>query len=212
MKQILLGALGMLALAAAIVLLAVAGGLPDFAADRPHSAVTHRLIEWAREQSIARRAAAVVVPADLAAATRIRRGAGNYDAMCASCHLAPGVAESEIAKGLYPAPPNFAKPAAGRELDPDDARRFWIIKHGIKGSGMSAWSKGGMQDPEIWDLVAFLKVLPQLSPEAYRREVAASGGHSHGGMAGHGDGSPRPQRERRQGGSATADAPSAHEH
>jgi len=47
---------------------------------------------------------------------------------------------------------------------------------------MPAWSKGGMEDEAIWDLAAFLKVLPTLSAADYRRQVDASPGHSHAGM------------------------------
>ena len=46
---------------------------------------------------------------------------------------------------------------------------------------MPAWSKSGMEDEAIWDLVAFLHVLPTLSTEKYRQIVAASDGHSHRG-------------------------------
>jgi ketosteroid isomerase-like protein len=38
-----------------------------------------------------------------------------------------------------------------------------------------------MEDPYIWDVVAFLRKLPELSAEQYQAEVAASGCHSHGG-------------------------------
>lgn len=184
MKKILSGALGMLGLGVAAMAALIQIGVLDFTADTPHSPVVHRFIEWAREQSIARRAADIAVPADLADAGRIRRGAGNYDAMCAGCHLAPGVEDSEIRKGLYPTPPNLAKPIV--DSSSTDARRFWIVKHGVKGSGMPAWSKGGMEDAAIWDLTAFLKVLPSLSPDEYRRQVEASEGHSHRGMDRHG--------------------------
>ncbi len=183
MKKILLGAVGTLGLGAAAAATLMQIGVLDFGADTPHSPVVHRLIDWAREQSIARRAADIAVPADLSDTTRIRRGAGNYDAMCAQCHLASGVEDSEIRKGLYPPPPNLAKPNADSSLA--DARRFWIVKHGVKASGMPAWSKGGMEDDAIWDLTAFLKVLPSLSPEEYRQGVEASDGHSHAGMDGH---------------------------
>ena len=183
MKKILLGAVGTLGLGAAAAAALIQIGILDFAADTPHSPVVHRLIEWAREQSIAHRATDIAVPADLSNTSRIRRGAGNYDAMCAECHLAPGIEDSESRKGLYPTPPNLAKPIA--DSNSTDARRFWIVKHGVKGSGMPAWSKGGMEDEAIWDLTAFLKILPSLSPEEYRRQVEASDGHSHGGMDGH---------------------------
>lgn len=50
---------------------------------------------------------------------------------------------------------------------------------------MPAWSKGGMEDEAIWDLAAFLQKMPLLSAPAYEQLVAASDGHSHGGVAGH---------------------------
>jgi mono/diheme cytochrome c family protein len=186
MKKILLGALGVLGLGAVTVIGLLQAGAIDMAADKPHSPAVHRLIEWAREQSIARRAADIVPPDDLSDAGRIRRGAGNYDAMCANCHLSPGIEDSEIRKGLYPTPPNLSKPANADHSDRTDALRFWIIKHGVKASGMPAWSKGGMEDEAIWDLTAFLKIMPDLSPEEYRLQVETSDGHTHGGLEEHG--------------------------
>jgi mono/diheme cytochrome c family protein len=186
MKKILLGALGVLGLGAVTVIGLLQAGAIDMAADTPHSPAVYRLIEWAREQSIIRRAADIVPPDDLPDAGRIRRGAGNYDAMCANCHLSPGIEDSEIRKGLYPIPPNLSKPANADDSDRTDARRFWIIKHGVKASGMPAWSKGGMEDEAIWDLTAFLKIMPSLSPEEYHRQVEPSNGHTHGGLEEHG--------------------------
>ncbi len=185
MKKILLGAFGVLGLGAVTVIGLLQAGAIDMAADKPHSPAVYRLIEWAREQSIARRAADIVPPTDLSDASRIRRSAGNYDAMCANCHLSPGIEDSEIRKGLYPTPPNLSKPTNTADSDRVDARRFWIIKHGVKASGMPAWSKGGMEDEAIWDLTAFLKILPNLSQKEYRRQVEASDGHTHGGQEEH---------------------------
>jgi mono/diheme cytochrome c family protein len=182
MKQILMGALGTLALAVVLAAGVFHAGLIDVAADTPHAPAVHRLIEWVRDRSIARRSADIVPPGDLADAARVRRGAGNYDAMCVGCHLAPGIADTEIRKGLYPVPPELADPAGFIDSARMDARRFWIIKHGIKASAMPAWGQGGMEDAAIWDLTAFLQVLPRLSPQEYRQEVAASEGHAHGGL------------------------------
>lgn len=208
MKRILLVALGFLGLSAVIATALLQFGILDFAADTPHSPAVHRLIEWARERSIARGTAAILPPADLSDAGRIRRGAGNYDAMCVNCHLGPGMEDSEIRKGLNPAPPNLSKPTEGPDSGSADARRFWIIKHGVKGSGMPAWSKGGMDDESIWDLTAFLKVMSALSPEAYRRQVHSSDGHSHAGMDGSGGArETKPDHEHRD--EAT---PHSHEH
>lgn len=188
MKKFLLGALSVLGLGTLMTSGAILTGVIDFAADNPHNPTVHRLIEWTREISIARSAANIEPPANLSDAERIRRGAGNYEAMCANCHLSPGVEDSEIRKGLYPIPPNLSKSEDEDEetkSDQEDALRFWVIKHGIKASGMPAWSKGGMSDEAIWDLTAFLKVMPSLSLEAYRQQIAASNGHSHEGLTGH---------------------------
>lgn len=182
MKQFLLGAASVIGLGAIAGFGYIQNGGLDFAADRTHSDGVTKLIAWAREQSITRQAKDIVPPENLASGERIRRGAGNYEAMCVGCHLSPGMENSEIRKGLYPVPPNLALADAVTNASEGDGRRFWIIKHGIKGSGMPAWAAGGMDDEAIWDLTAFIKVLPKLSANAYEGSVAASEGHSHGGM------------------------------
>ena len=62
---------------------------------------------------------------------------------------------------------------------------FWIVKHGIKSTGMPAWSDHS--DDEIWATVAFLENLPGLSEPDYARLVMQSvmqgGRHNHGGDA-----------------------------
>lgn len=157
-------------------------GVYDVGADAPHTRPVYAVLEYARERSIAVRAQTLTVPANLDDAERVRRGAGNYAAMCAGCHLSPGAGPSELARGLYPAPPNLSQ----REVDAASA--FWTIKHGIKASGMPAWG-GSMDDGHLWDLVAFLGRLPSLDAQGYRALVARSDGHSHGGgedVSGHG--------------------------
>ncbi len=163
----------------------LAFGVIDISADTPHNPEVYSIIEWVREHAIARGAADVLPPNDLSEAERIRRGAGNYDAMCSNCHLRPGVENTEIRQGLYPTPPNLGRVTETDDSVGPDARRFWIIKHGIKASGMPAWSNSGMEDEAIWDLVAFLKTLPSLSPESYGELVKPSKGHSHSGIGKH---------------------------
>jgi len=96
--------------------------------------------------------------------------------MCAGCHLKPGKTESDFTLGLYPAPPNLTLTGdrhghehAGDTDNDDEAikRQFWIIKHGIKASGMPAWGPGH-DDQRIWNMVAFLQRLPELSPQQYQ--------------------------------------------
>lgn len=168
------------ALLAVLSIILVAAGLVytgaiNVAADNPHFSPVHALLKTVRERSIAVRTRNIEVP-DLSDAELIRSGAGNYDAMCVACHLAPGSAATELSEGLNPAPPNLAD--ANRMRDP--ASDFWTIKHGIKATGMPAWGKR-MADPYIWGLVALLEQLPALTPVEYRALVAASNGHQHGG-------------------------------
>lgn len=183
MKKIM----GTLVVAFAVFATAVAGavyfGAISVAADEPHTEVVHGFLEAARNRSIAVRAESIEVP-NLNGADKVQAGSGNYDAMCASCHLKPGQSASELSKGLYPSPPNLTQTG----INGDPARTFWVIKHGIKASGMPAWGQS-MEDQYIWEMVAFLGELPSLSAEEYRTLVAASGGHSHGGgeTAPHGD-------------------------
>jgi hypothetical protein len=146
----------------------------------------HPSVAIQRDRSIAARAQGIEVRPDLGDPERARRGAGNYDAMCVGCHLAPGLDDTEIRKGLYPQPPNFAVPAAsGGAITTSAARQFWIIKHGIKMSAMPAWGEAGVDDATIWDIVALLPKLSSLSEDEYRDLVASSEGHSHAHGARH---------------------------
>jgi ketosteroid isomerase-like protein/mono/diheme cytochrome c family protein len=175
-RSLLILALGLVALLFAAGLF-VGSGVYNVGADATHTRPVYSLLQAARERSIAHHARSLAVP-PLADAALIRSGAGNYEAMCTGCHLAPGRGATELSKGLYPAPPNLS------QRKPDDpAHDFWVIKHGIKASGMPAWGKS-MDDRSIWGMVAFLQKMPTLDARAYQALVASSGGHSHGGGEG----------------------------
>ena len=163
----------LVAVAAALATGFLWSGLYDVGADDPHLPPVHAALATLRERSIAVRARDLVVP-DLSDPAMIRQGAGNYEAMCSGCHLAPGVASSELSRGLYPAPPAFARGALA-----SPARQFWVIRHGIKASAMPAWGKS-MDDKAIWSLVAFVQRLPSLDAAQYQAMVESSEGHSHG--------------------------------
>lgn len=160
----------------------IQSGAYNFAADDPHTPVVFSLLEHMRERSIDARVGDLKVPA-LGNQQRIVQGAGNYNAMCVQCHRSPGIGETELSKGLYPSPPNLSTESV------ETAYAFWVIKHGVKASGMPAWGKS-MSDDYIWNMVAFLQALPKLDEAHYRELVAQSGGHSHGGGETHGVGEP----------------------
>ncbi|WP_444575889.1 c-type cytochrome [Blastomonas fulva] len=137
-------------------------GLYNIAADAPHSRMTYSVMETFREQSIAARSGSIAVPTDLAAPARIASGAGLYTEMCSGCHLAPGMEKTEMSQGLYPQAPILFKGS-----DRSASEQFWIIKHGIKMTAMPAWGKTH-DDRLIWDMVAFVRKLPGLSPAQYQ--------------------------------------------
>lgn len=140
-------------------------GAYNIAADIPHTQPVFWLMQTVRDRSIAVRAKDIVVPGDLDDEKRVATGAGQYAEMCANCHLAPGMKRNEISRGLYPRAPELR-----RGSDRTPAEQFWIVKHGVKMTGMPAW--GVTHGDEIlWDVVAFLRKLPKLSAEEYQALV-----------------------------------------
>lgn len=179
MRKLFYGGIGLVLLGAAGITAFLWSGLYNMAADDEHWPPVYKALELTRERSVAVRASKIVVP-DLADAELVRKGAGNYQAMCEGCHLRPGQASSELSRGLYPHPPRLWEVRSRSS----PARDFWIIKHGIKASGMPAWGKS-MADEHLWGLTAFVQRLPTLDAAAYQQLVASSEGHSHGGGEDH---------------------------
>ena len=147
-------------------------GIVNVAADEPHGELVYWLLDETRQTSINKAAQHIAVP-DLTNPDLLLLGAVDYEFMCASCHLKSGQYESDMSLGLYPAPPNLtvatnvkvkSKPSDEIAID---RKNFWVIKHGIKASGMPAWGKTH-DDPRIWAMVAFIKQLPTLTPEQYQ--------------------------------------------
>jgi mono/diheme cytochrome c family protein len=146
----------------------VESGLYDIGADDHHTKIVLAMIEQLRERSVGVRARAVEVP-PLEDPKRVMAGAQRYAALCVGCHLAPGVTKSDIRPGLYPHPPNLAK-----EDTKDTQRAFWTIKHGIKMSAMPAWGKT-LDDAAIWDIVSFIRKMPDMSADQYRQLSSSLG-------------------------------------
>lgn len=153
-------------------------GLYPMGADVPHNKLSYWMLETLRERSIARAASNIQVPDDLNTSDRLLAGGADYNDMCAGCHLEPEVKESDLTIGLYPSPPNLTEApqdhghehSSGSDEHGKDAeiqRQFWIIKHGIKASGMPAWGPTH-SDERIWNMVSFLQRLPSLTKEQYQ--------------------------------------------
>jgi mono/diheme cytochrome c family protein len=140
----------------------VASGTYDVSATDPHLPPTNWAIEQTMRRAVARRAGAIEAP-PLGAAAQLDRGAALFRAHCVSCHGAPGVAPEPFALGLMPLPAPLAQ--TGREWR--SAEIFWVVKHGLKMTGMPAW-RFRLADDDIWAVVAFVRELPRLSPSDYR--------------------------------------------
>lgn len=173
--KIIASVLATIVVIAAVALALVYSGAFNVAADEADSAPMHWLMETVRERSIESRSGDITVP-PLDDPALLAAGAEHYDAMCVVCHLAPGMADTELRVGLNPEPPELAEHGAH-----DSAETFWVIKNGIKMTGMPAWGVTH-DDRSIWGLVAFVNELPEMSAEEYRQLTEeAAGGHSHDG-------------------------------
>ena len=136
---------------------------------------------------MATRSRDIVVPNDLEDANRISKGASEYAEMCSGCHLAPGMERTEISRGLHPRAPELR-----RKTDLTPAEQFWIVKHGVKMTGMPAWGVTH-NDELLWDVVAFVRKLPELTPEQYETLVKDAP-ETRRADEGNGDGRPPTKR------------------
>jgi len=141
-------------------------GIYNIAANEKHWAVTNSLIEMLRDRSIEVRSENIVAPKDIQESAISPAVAANYDEMCSVCHLAPGKEVTELHEGLYPQPPVFYKAEAGHS-DHDIKNNYWVIKNGIKLTGMPAWGESHTEK-EIWALVGFINKLNTMSAAEYR--------------------------------------------
>lgn len=170
---------------AAALVLALAGGLGvlifiysgvfNVAADHPHYALERWLFTTVREHSVAARVENIEVPENLDDPARVASGITSYESMCAPCHLRPGMPPTPLHRGLNPKPPELA------EWSADPATTFWIVSHGIRSTGMPAWGRTH-EDAALWDVVAFLRQLPDLTAtqyEAMLREQRDAQEHDH---------------------------------
>lgn len=130
----------------------------------PHTRLTLWAINTTKDISIERRAKKITVP-ELNDPTLIKIGFEHYNEMCVVCHAAPGIEKSEFAKGLYPHPPRLYKET--QDLEPKET--FWIIKNGIKLTGMPAFGPTH-SDEKIWAITSFvLNKLGNMTPEDYSK-------------------------------------------
>lgn len=147
--------------------LVAASGLIPIRASSGHWPITEWALRFGMKRSIATHSLGLDVPGDLADPALIRQGARHYDLGCRSCHGEPGLPLPRIAGAMTPAPPELTS----RIRESDARKLFYVVKHGIKFTGMPTWP-APERDDEVWAVVAFLLKYPALDEAGYRTLVA----------------------------------------
>ncbi len=138
-------------------------GLYNVSASSGHWPITTWFLHFTMRNSIETHAIGIEPP-PLDHPALVYKGLGHYQGGCAPCHGQPGEAQGKIARHLLPRPPFL--PKAVREWTPEQL--FWIVRNGLKYTGMPAWPAPS-RDDEAWAVVAALLRLPDMTAEEYRR-------------------------------------------
>ncbi len=143
-------------------------GIYDVSVTTQHLQSVYRLLEYTTYQSVRHHAReGPAPPPDLD--TRVARGAACYRAKCLHCHGAAGVAPADTGLAMQPLPGPLLD--AGQRFDARELH--WIVRHGLKMSGMPAW-RYRLADADQWAVVAFVQALPALEPRAQQAMLASA--------------------------------------
>ncbi len=145
------------AVIAAIGAVTVVGlGLYNVSARQGHLPGVSWVLHTAYRSAVQLRAPSKEEVPDLSSASLIDLGRGHYENACFFCHAMPDQPQSQTALSMLPAPPHIVE--AVSEWEP--RHMFWIVKNGVKMSGMPAWPSE-QRDDDVWAVVAFLNAVKQ---------------------------------------------------
>jgi mono/diheme cytochrome c family protein len=96
----------------------------------------------------------------------VKAGAKVYSTIgCVNCHGGPPNANwAKWSEGLKPVPADLKEMAKQRTAP----QLFWVVKNGIKFTGMPSFGLAGASDQDLWSIVAFIKKLPSMSDGDYK--------------------------------------------
>ncbi len=98
--------------------------------------------------------------------------AGNhYEEHCAVCHGDTGNGQTKFNGVMYPRPTNLLYDDT-RGMS--DGELYFVIKEGIRYTGMPAFSKPGDDDEQAWQMVAYVRHLPKLTPAEVQQVLQQS--------------------------------------
>jgi mono/diheme cytochrome c family protein len=175
--KIVVGVILGLLLPIAALGIVLATGAFDMSATQPPGALERLVAGKLAGRSVERRAPKGKNPL-VQSPEVLRAGLEHYRANCLVCHGAPGMPPGEAGKGLNPPPPDLASPDS---QEASDGELYWTVSHGIRMTGMPAWLPTH-SEKEIWQLVAFVRHLPLLSPEEKQTLRAGEEKEHHHGV------------------------------
>ena len=123
------------------------------------------------ETAIARAMRRYAAPADLQGRKNplrltpavLEEGKAHFADHCAICHANDGSGDTPIGQALYPKAPDMRERATQALTD---GELFYIIRNGVRFTGMPGWGTGPEQeDHQSWGLVHLVRHLPRLTPE-----------------------------------------------
>ena len=156
MKKFVFGFVASTAVIVLIVFLYFALGVPGFEADVHASAWKNHFAEVSTHASIERSAVAIRIP-QTASDQNLISGGKLYMNGCAGCHGHPTKARN-LSRAYFVPPLRFAL----AQTQYTESEVYWIVKHGIRRTGMSAYGPF-YSDEDVWDLAAFVKQIRNLS-------------------------------------------------
>ena len=117
------------------------------------------------EAFLARRARVLATPAGIrrlsnplvSSPLNVAEGRDHFADHCALCHANDGSGKTMINEGLYPPAPDLREDETQRL---SDGELLYIIKNGIRFTGMPGWDG---DDQDTWKLVLFVRHLSDLS-------------------------------------------------
>ncbi|CAM3036299.1 c-type cytochrome [Sphingomonas antarctica] len=167
---LVIAALGALLIATIVVV----SGIVDLSAAKPHPEGWARFLHFTFDRSTAFHAGPPP-PGDLDSPIRVAAGAAYYGQVCARCHGGPGFGQNPVVLSMHPRPQYLATDLPIASFS--SRQLFRVVKAGVKYSAMPSWP-ADRRDDEIWQLVAFLRALPKMSPDAFRQLAVVSPGQA----------------------------------
>ena len=131
-------------------------GFAEVASDATPSQWESRLMRAAVVASVQRRASQLKAPAPVSDDALVE-GGRLYVAGCTGCH--GEIKRAGIDLSHYPRVPQFAHAPA----EYSEAEMFWIVKHGVRMTAMSAYGPF-YSDQQMWAIAGFLHRIRNLPP------------------------------------------------